>query len=293
MKKPGKNNLIGQFWGTSAAEGVPAPFCRCPVCQEAREKGGVYLRSRSCFRLSDHMMLDLGADAVCQSMKYGDLTDINHVLITHTHDDHLNPHMMMEAMWSREYRETLHYYFTDQAFEIVEHWRESPWVLKGKIHGWEADEIVAFHRLEYGVPTLIDGIEVTPFRGNHIGNVKENSALYLLKLPDGRKLFYGLDSADYFPETLEALKDHKIDIFISEATGGTRIVPRSTSHMSIVQVRELIGRLYEQGTLTDESLVYLTHINHYTSYDQMIEAVEALQFPVKTIVAVDGMKILS
>ncbi len=293
MLQAEQDKIIGQFWGTSAAEGVPAPFCRCATCMEAREKGGIYRRLRSCFRLSEHIMIDLGADSVCQSIQFGDLTDLRHVLITHTHDDHLNPHMMMEAMWSRDYRsETLHYYFTDKAYEIVEHWRNSPWILKGKIPGWERDGVVAFHKLEYGVPMVIDGIEVTPFRGNHLGNVKENSALYLLKLPDGRKLFYGLDSAVYFPETVEALKAHQIDIFVSEATGGIHEAPPSWAHMSLSQVRELIGTLCEQGTLSKDSLVYLSHINHRTSYGQMIEAVERLQFPIKTVVAVDGMKIL-
>ena len=94
--------LIGQFWGTSAAEGIPAPFCRCAVCMQAKAQRGKYERKRSSFRLSDSIILDLGADAVAQSFAYGDLIDINHVLVTHTHDDHLNPHMMMEAFWGTE-----------------------------------------------------------------------------------------------------------------------------------------------------------------------------------------------
>ena len=61
--------LIGQFWGTSAAEGCPAPFCRCDTCNYARIHGGKNIRLRSCFRLSDEIMLDLGADAVVQSMR--------------------------------------------------------------------------------------------------------------------------------------------------------------------------------------------------------------------------------
>jgi len=30
--------LLGEFWGTSAAEGIPAPFCRCSTCLEARSR---------------------------------------------------------------------------------------------------------------------------------------------------------------------------------------------------------------------------------------------------------------
>jgi len=285
--------LIGQFWGTSAAEGIPAPFCQCENCREARAKKGVYQRRRSSFRLSDTMILDLGADAVTQAMEYGDLTSLNHVLVTHTHDDHLNPHMMMEAFWSRADRSgPLHYYFTEQAYEIVSCWKKNAWILKGKVPGWEENGIVAFHQLQYGERVMIDGVGVTPFRGRHTGNVKENSALYLLELPDGHTLFYGLDSGPYFPETIEALKDHRIDLFISEATWGTLPLLPEAQHMGLVAVKKLVEQLYRQGTLHDGSRLYLTHINHHTGHDAMVETVRAMEFPVQTIVAYDGLKIL-
>jgi len=228
--------FIGQFLGTSAAEGIPAPFCRCAVCEEAREKKGVYQRRRSSFRLTDSILIDLGADAVSQCIEYGDINDVNHVLVTHTHDDHFNPHMMMEAFWSRMQRTgPLNYYFTDRAFDIVNHLRNNDWILKGQVAQWEREGIVAFHQLHYGERTVIDGVAVTPFRGNHIGNVKENSALYLIDLPDGRTLFYGLDSGPYFPETIEALKPYRIDIFISEATLGTRTSSPGSQHMGLTR----------------------------------------------------------
>lgn len=286
--------LIGQFWGTSAAEGIPSPFCRCENCQQARREKGKYQRKRSSFRVSDSIMLDLGADAVQQSFLYGDLTEVNHVLITHTHEDHLNQHMLMEAFWAYgEYRhEPIHYYLTEQAYEIIDKWRENEWILKGMVPGWEERKIVQFHQLKYGQRIEIDGVGVTPFKGNHKGNMKETTGMYLLELPDGRKVFYGLDSGPYFKETLEALKGFYIDIFISEATGGTRPSAPESTHMNLEHVRNLMTQLTEQGTVDEKTVLYLTHINHRTGYDQMVEGVEKLQFPMKTIVAWDGLKIL-
>ena len=287
--------LIGQFWGTSAAEGIPAPFCRCKNCMQAREKKGKYQRKRSSFRLSDSVMIDLGADAVTQCFEYGDIVDIDHVLFTHTHDDHLNPHMMMEAFWGARcgYRSTpIHYYFTEQAYEIVEQWRKTPWILKGMIPGWEKDNIVEFHKLRYGERVEIDGLGVTPFRGNHVGNMCEASALYLIELPDGRTLFYGLDSGTYFEDTIEALKNYRIDIFVSECTGGTRPSPPESTHMNLTKVRTLVDTLLEQGTLHKDTVLYLTHINHSTGHDEVEEGVRELDFPIETHVAYDGLKIL-
>ena len=80
-----------RFWGTSAGEGVPTPFCKCRVCEYARAHGGKDLRSRSCFRLDEKIMIDAGADFVPQSIKYNEDTfDVEHILYTHTHSDHYN-----------------------------------------------------------------------------------------------------------------------------------------------------------------------------------------------------------
>lgn len=282
--------MIGQFWGTSAAEGIPAPFCNCKTCMEAREHPE-YQRLRTCMRLTEKIMLDLGADAVVQSIKYGGIRDIEHVLITHTHEDHLNPHMMMEALWCSDRQKTLNYYFTDKAFDIVEHWRQSKWILKGAVPRFEQEGVVAFHKLEYGKRYEIDGIGVTPFRGNHVGNVGENTALYLLELPDGRTLFYGLDSGPYFPETLQALRGRHIDIMVSECAFGT-VQCNHKQHLDIWELKNLIDKLYAQGTLDENSHLFVTHINHGTSYNEMLKALGELGFPILATVCHDGIKIL-
>lgn len=164
-------------------------------------------------------------------------------------------------------------------------------MLKGWVNKWEAEGLLVFQKLEYGVRVKVDKFYVTPFRGKHTGNVGENSAMYLIELPDGRTLFYGLDSAAYYSETMEALRNYFIDIFISEATFGIRKVVHP-GHMCLENVREVICGLFEQGTLGDDSVVYLTHINHSSSHDEMLEAVEKMSFPVSTFVAYDGLKIL-
>lgn len=284
--------LIGQFLGTGAAEGIPAPFCRCPSCEYARKTGGREIRLRTCFRLTDSIMIDMGADAVVQAMRYGDLAGVNHVLVTHTHDDHLNPHMLMEAMWGKDHRDTLHYYFTEKAYEIVEHWRESPWILKGKVREYEENGYIAFHKLRFGQRIEIEGIGFTPLKGNHTGNMQEYSAMFLIELPDGRKMFYGLDTGTYFPETLTALQQHHIDIYISENTGGSCPSFNHPVHMCLDDVKKLAEELMAQGTLDQRSVLYLTHISHRTTHAQNEEAVKTMLFPVQTVVTYDGMKIL-
>ena len=285
--------LIGQFWGTSDAMAIPAPYCSCEVCKEAREKGGKYVRTRSCFRLSDEVMIDLGADAVVQAMKYGPINDVQHFLFTHTHEDHLNPHMIMIASWDlKNCRPPLNYYFTEDAFNIVDCWRNNKWILKGRVREFEEKGIAKFHRLEYGKRYKIADFEVIPFKGRHRGNMGETSAMYLFFLPDGRTLFYGLDSGKYFPETIDALKDYKIDIFISESTFGVDRMSADGVHMNLNEVRGVIGRLYEQGTVDEKTQLYITHISHRGGFDEMEKAAVDLKFPMPITIAHDGMKVL-
>lgn len=283
--------LIGQFLGTSAAEGVPAPFCRCNTCEDAR-KNPQNQRLRTSFRIDSKMLIDLGADAAIQAVRYGDFRELEHVLVTHTHDDHLCAHMMMQAFWGRDRDKPLHYYFTDKAYDITDKWCNNSWILKGQVARWVKEGIIVFHRLEYYCRYEINGIGVIPFEGNHKGNIGENSAMYLLELPDGRKLFYGLDSGRYPDKTLEMLKEHKIDIFISEATMGTAGKHPGGQHLCLDDVKELSECLLKQGTLNENSQLFLTHISHRTSHSDMIKAVNELNFPVKTTVCYDGIKLL-
>ena len=61
-----------RFWGTSGGTGVPSPFCKCPVCENARNVGGKEFRSRSAFRIDKKVMIDIGEDYVSTAAKLQD-----------------------------------------------------------------------------------------------------------------------------------------------------------------------------------------------------------------------------
>ena len=56
-----------QYWGTAAAEALPAIFCRCEVCKKARERGGKNIRMRP------NAMIDgvLKIDSIRKYTSYG------------------------------------------------------------------------------------------------------------------------------------------------------------------------------------------------------------------------------
>ena len=110
-----------RFWGTSGGTGVPSPFCKCPVCENARNVGGKEFRSRSAFRIDKKVMLDIGEDYVSTAAKLqDDLYDVEHFLFTHTHSDHFN----WRFFWSRRIGANMpttpvNVYFAEEAYDYI------------------------------------------------------------------------------------------------------------------------------------------------------------------------------
>lgn len=278
------------FYGTSAAEGIPSPFCSCDVCENARKVGGKEIRTRTMFRIDDEHSIDLGADSYCQALKYGDLTKLKHVLVTHTHEDHFD-FMMFNVRKMARVRpaEPLHYYLTDKAYDMVDFYCSNRPILKGTMQQLIDDGVVAFHKLEFLQTYKIGQLTVTPLRGSHFGNMGENAANYLIELPDGRKLYYGLDTGAYYDETYDYLKGQKLDILISECTFGLTTGREPEGHLDAFSCMDTFARLYALEAITDQTQIYLTHINHYTStHAQLVDWFAKQSTPYPITVTYDG-----
>jgi phosphoribosyl 1,2-cyclic phosphate phosphodiesterase len=77
---------------SAAAEGVPALFCDCRVCREAAANGGPDVRARACYNFGGDVQIDFGPDALQAWQAHRDvLRKMRHVLVTHAHEDHLQP----------------------------------------------------------------------------------------------------------------------------------------------------------------------------------------------------------
>lgn len=79
-----------KYLGTGAAEGIPALFCHCAICEQARVLGGKNIRTRAQALIDNELLVDFGPDTFFHTLKYNiRLADIEYCLITHNHDDHL------------------------------------------------------------------------------------------------------------------------------------------------------------------------------------------------------------
>ena len=78
-----------EFLGTGAAEGIPALFCKCEICEHARNAGGKNIRMRTGILIDRRLLMDFSPDAFVQSLyRKIDYSGLHALLVTHTHSDH-------------------------------------------------------------------------------------------------------------------------------------------------------------------------------------------------------------
>lgn len=287
----------GIFYGTGAAEGVPSPFCDCPVCNYVREHGGKDVRKRSCFRLGKNIMIDMGPDIFTQSLQYGSLCEIEHVLITHTHEDHFNFAIFgLIDMACVLRKKPVHFYFSEDAYPFLELLRDSKIAFGGDLRKMEEKGLFVFHKLQFFETYSVGTFEVTPIRGNHGGNMpNESSANYLFTAKDGTKILYGLDTGFYGAETLDFLKNQALDIWISECTFGN-LVPQDNwkTHLCVDTFLKLLDAFEKNKTIRQDTKIYLSHINqcHTASHEKLQNIIAQAKPEYQIVVAYDGLKIL-
>ncbi len=279
-----------RFWGTSGGEGIPAPFCRCRVCEYAREHGGKDVRTRSSFRVDDTVFIDAGADFVAQSIHYReDVFDLEHILYTHVHHDHCDDYLFwyrMVVKGDEKPTHKLHMYFAPGGKAKMEKGLE-----RFKNDARCNPDVIELHELAFYKTYQIGKYKVTPLKGNHKTNYEENSANYIIEFPSGKKMYYAVDSGLYVEETFDYLKNVKLDLLIGECTFMTQ-TPTAGGHMNLYAEKVTLDRLFEQGTIDKDTRIYLTHIcGVHKTHDELVAYWDKLDVPYNISIAYDGLSI--
>ncbi|MCI8386872.1 MAG: hypothetical protein HFE63_00195 [Clostridiales bacterium] len=284
-----------RFWGTSAGEGTPTPFCECPICEYARKVGGRENRLRSSFRIDEFTAIDLGADFNAAAQKLNEsLFSIENILYTHTHDDHFNYLLFWTRFVARKkLAKPLNVYLVDSAFDVIDDFYMKSKLTAGR-ESYSRPEDLNFVRLEFGKEYEIGNLRVTPLRGDHGTAYEKNAANFLIKLPNGKLMYYGLDSGYYLDETFDALAGSKLDLLISECTMPilTDDGKNSRGHLNLHTALRVFERLFGQGTIDENTQVWLTHIAPIGStHAELCEYIGKLELPYKLDVGYDGLSL--
>ena len=280
------------YLGTAAAEGVPALFCRCDFCQYARKAGGREIRTRAGALLDDKIKLDFGPDSYMHELIHGlDYSAIHSVLITHTHEDHLDVDDIA-------HRRPTSAHFPEGEPPMIVYGSEAVGEKLSRVHSpW-----LAFQRVKPFEPVAVEGYTVTPLEAVHHINSTDPSrwpvvfegktygrweeALFYLIEKDGHSLLYAHDTDEFTPADMEFLKGRRIDLISLDCTNG-RLDLSYVGHMGATENKRMRDRLLASGA-ADEHTVFVA--NHF-SHNGLLPYEELRALLPGFLVAYDGMTV--
>lgn len=277
--------MVIKYLGTAAAEGMPAVFCRCELCNKIREKGGKDLRTRSQILIDDSTLIDFPMDSYLHALRFGvDLSAVSDVFITHAHMDHCYPQDFIMRCPPYAHNMTL---------PKVNIYGDSAVIKKFRDH--TADEIkpaalesIALRTLEpFDVVTTQIGLKVTALPACH--TVGEDCLLYALRQGDKTALVMNdtgiLDESVY--ERMARL-GMKFDLVSFDCTYGTRGHGKGR-HMGLPDNVGEREKMVKFGLVRSSTKYIVTHFSHNNGllHEDMDRAARA----VGIVAAYDGFEI--
>ena len=261
------------FMGTGAGCGVPAFFCTCPACEEARRdprarRGDCGVMVRGCNKEGElvsgrTLLIDTPPDCRHQLNREG-VHAVDELLFTHCHSDHVGGLLELEYMVQLVTKHPLPTYGSPVALAgVSEEFSYMTYCLDQ--HAMEPFDTHEF-----------DGVRYTALPVTHAAGTYG----YLIETPETR-LFYASDTGKLPSETAERIRG--VDILAMDATFWKRCWSPAAHH----SVQECI----EEGFALDADTIYLTHLAmHYDEPVTLAELEEYLQqYDGRVRAAADGL----
>lgn len=241
--------------------GVPVIGCDCRVCttgdsRNRRTRSSILLRTPEV-----SILVDTGPDLREQALREK-LTQVDHVLYTHDHVDHIVGFDEIRAFcWRRE--DPLPIHASEHTLTSLK--RMFPWAFGNTARNYVRP---APHRFEDLVGFDLGGVGVLPFPVIHGASPTHG---FLFTLPSGQRIAYAPDVKTIPPESREYL--HDLDWLIIDAL---RIEPHPT-HMDLAESLQTSSSLNPRKTA-------LTHLTHDLDFEETTATL-----PSDTIIATDGL----
>ncbi len=266
------------FCGTAAAEGWPGLFCTCEPCDRALQLGGKNLRSRAAYMVDDRIRVDFGPDSYHHQQTYGlKYQDVEHLIVTHSHDDHWFP---ADLGYRRKG-------FSARLDRVLPVWGNSK--VREKFvreHGEAWDDLGLDYRLlaPWDVADLGEGLTAVAVEAAH--DPREECLNYLLR-QNGSAALLGHDTGWYSEATWDRLQEHRLNLLVLDCTYGPR--DQNKGHLGCSWVVKARDEFERRGILEPDCKTIATHFSHNGGL--LHEELEALFAPDGIQVAYDGLAV--
>lgn len=162
-------------------------------------------RGSCCTLLDGKVLIDAGA-TVLQSLDRCAVAwnTVEAVVLTHSHSDHFNVQAVNAIAEAPGRTQKLHFFGAPEAAALL-------------------NSSVEKHPLQWGDRFEFNRLAFTVLPANHLinGATREESFNYLITTPEGKRLFYALDSAWITTRARHLLGGELLDMIIWDATSGT------------------------------------------------------------------------
>lgn len=278
-----------RFLGTSAAGGFPNPHCRCENCVAARESGGKSIRMMCSAMIDDVLLIDLGPDVNAACLRFDfDLADIEWVLQTHPHADHLLPiHAVARAAsWAAKNAKPLEWFGTKQTVDtIVNGLGKAARKMNMVVDDATTPVPLRLTTVQPWQEIAFGNYRVQTIAANHDPSV--DPMLFAIE-ESGRRLLWGSDTtslpADTWPRI--AALGWTFDVVVFDHNDGfTRDV--SPTHMGSEGGLREMARMRELGIVNDDTRFIGTHIAHHSNSIHEVEDAKAQELGYR--IAYDGL----
>jgi adenosylcobinamide kinase/adenosylcobinamide-phosphate guanylyltransferase len=248
--------------GTGAADGWPSPFCTCPSCSDMRQSGRV--RTPTAALLDGVILIDAGPAVPANSARAGrSLRDVQHILVTHAHPDHLDPALLLWLDWNPT-AHTVHLWGPPSVVAACRDWvgPRTPVELHSIAPG-EALTL-ATTRGDYAVQVIA---------ARHVGSTPDaiaaQAVLFDIADPEGRRMLYATDTGPL--EDLEPMRGAAYDVILIEETFGDHLT-HGTGHLDLATLPVTLDSLSDVGARTDTTRVVAVHLGHHNPPEAVLRS---------------------
>lgn len=216
--------------------------------------------------VNDTIKIDFPPDSLYHAHSGSlDFSRLEHLLITHSHGDHLAPgelgYLHAPFAHGRE-NVPLQVWCSHDVAAVIRERFPDPAALNMNLH-----EVNPF------VPLDLGGVQATPIIAVHMD--QELCLNWVLGDPD-HAVLYASDTGLYETPTWEYLAGVRFDLVISECTHG--FVGEARTHMSIPAVQALKSHLQQMGSMNEGCPVVITHFSHNSLllHEELVERTASL-----------------
>lgn len=249
-----------KYLGTAAAEGVPAMFCDCEACENARKNGGREVRTRSQAIVNNELLIDLPADTYLHSLRDGlDLRKIHHCIITHEHSDHLYSaeiHNRAVGFANMKDNSAFNIYAMKSALDT----------LRVRADGELLDEmqkegILTLNEIRNFKSFNAGGYTITPLKADHGGD--DMDAVFYMIEKSGKTLIYAHDTGIFPEETWQWMEENRprADFVSFDCTFS--FTEWTSGHMGLSAVCTVRDKMQRLGIIDDKTKCCINHFSHH------------------------------